>query len=137
MRHDASMDPSQPAADGPAPPPGPPVVAGVEQRGDAVVVEIVGEIDALTAPQLVGALDDALARRPRVVVADLSKVDFFASAGIPGLVGAHQKAADGGRFHSGSAGAPTRRVLALTGRTGDLDIFASRQGALAGATGQR
>jgi anti-sigma B factor antagonist len=126
------MDPQPPTADGPAFPPDPQVVAGVEPHGDALVVEIVGEIDALTAPQLVGALDDALAQRPRVVVADLSKVDFFASAGIAALVDAHQKAADGVRFHIVAAGSTTLRVLELTGLTGELDIFASREDALTG-----
>jgi anti-sigma B factor antagonist len=125
------MDPQQPAADGPAPLPEPQVVAGVEQHGDAVVVEIVGEIDALTAPQLAGALGGALAQRPRAVVADLSKVDFFASAGIAALVDAHRQAG-GVQFRVVAAGSVTLRVLELTGLTGELAIFATREDALSG-----
>jgi hypothetical protein len=49
------MDPQPPIDDAPAPPPDPYVVAGVEQHGDALVVAVVGQIDALTAPRVVGA----------------------------------------------------------------------------------
>jgi len=126
------MDPQPPIADGPANPSDPLVVAGVEQHGEALVVAIVGEIDALTAPQVVGALGDALAQRPRVVVADLSKVEFFASAGIAALVDAHQKAGESVEFRVVAAGSVTLRVLELTGVTGELAVFATREDALSG-----
>lgn len=126
------MDPKPPTADGPASPVDLPVVAGVEQHGDALVVEIVGEIDAMTAPQVVGALDAALARRPGVLVADLSKVEFFASPGIAALVDTHRKAGESVRFRVVAAGSVTLRVLELTGLTGVLAIFASREDAVTG-----
>jgi anti-anti-sigma regulatory factor len=41
-----------------------------------------------------------LSQRPRVLVADLSKVDFFASAGLAALVDAQRKAGESVLFGS-------------------------------------
>jgi anti-sigma B factor antagonist len=108
------------------------VVEDVEQHGDVQVVVVVGDVDALTAPQVVTAVENALAQQPRVVVVDLSGVDFLASAGLSALVQGHNKAGEGGRFRVVAAGPATRRVLELTGLTDQLAVFASRADALAG-----
>jgi anti-sigma B factor antagonist len=118
---------SQPPTDGPDRG----VVAGVEQHGQAQVVVVVGDVDALTAPQVVKAVDTALAQQPRFLVVDLSGVDFLASAGLSALVDGHRKAGEGGRFRVVAAGPATRRVLELTGLTDQLAVFASRADALA------
>jgi anti-sigma B factor antagonist len=131
MEHDARMN-SQPPTDGPAPSSARRVVADIEQYGDVQVVVVEGEVDALTAPQVVEAVDSALAQQPRVLVVDLSGVDFLASAGLSALVEGHNKAGEGGRFRVVAAGPATRRVLELTGLTDQLAVFASRADALAG-----
>jgi anti-sigma B factor antagonist len=52
--------------------------------GSAAVVEVVGELDLHTAPDLMAAVDDALAHRPGLttVIIDLSRVDFLGSSGL-------------------------------------------------------
>jgi anti-sigma B factor antagonist len=120
----------QPASGGHVPPAG--IVAGIERHGDALVLVVVGEVDALTAPQLVDAVDAALAQHPVTLVADLTKVDFFASAGLAALIDAHRKAGEKVRFRVVAAGAATLRPLQLTGLTEELAVFASREDALMG-----
>jgi anti-sigma B factor antagonist len=53
----------------------------VEHGADARVVTVVGEIDALTAPQLSHFLTDQLGAA-RLVVVNLDGVPFLASAGL-------------------------------------------------------
>ena len=51
--------------------------------GSAVVVEVVGELDLSTAPELMATIDDALARPGlTLVIIDLSLVEFLGSSGL-------------------------------------------------------
>lgn len=65
-----------------------------ERRGDVIVVSMSGDVDAATAPvvreQLAAAFAEAAADGKVPVVADLTAVDFFASAGMALLVEYHQ-----------------------------------------------
>jgi anti-sigma B factor antagonist len=56
----------------------------VQRSGEwAVVVEVHGEVDMMTAPRFQRALVDALrGSAGRVVVVDLSRVDLLSSAGL-------------------------------------------------------
>ena len=80
------MDTQPPSVGGIPANPGSDIVTGVQQHGDAVVVDCAGDIDALTAPQLTAAVTAALEKRPRIVMIDLRKVDFLSSAGLAALV---------------------------------------------------
>lgn len=57
--------------------------------GEAVVLEVSGALDTITAPSLATHLDVALTGGPAVLVVDLSGVDFLSSAGINLLVETH------------------------------------------------
>ena len=80
----------QPAnVDPPAPPP--PLTVVVHHL-PAVVVDVGGELDAFTAPRLLATLQAALRAGPRVLIVDLSAVQFMGSAGISVLLEASQRA---------------------------------------------
>lgn len=53
------------------------------QTGSAVVLEVAGDLDLHTSPELMTAVDDAL-RLPglALVVIDLSRVEFLGSSGL-------------------------------------------------------
>lgn len=55
-----------------------------------VVLRVVGDLDALTAPTLGTYLDVALADAPSVLIVDITEVGFLASAGISMLVETHR-----------------------------------------------
>lgn len=62
-------------------------------RQGSIVITVVGDIDAVTAPRLRAALDEALRRRPtRRVIADLRGVLSLAPAGLTALVQAAREA---------------------------------------------
>ncbi|PRC44044.1 anti-sigma factor antagonist [Mycobacterium sp. ITM-2017-0098] len=58
--------------------------------GEVVVLRVVGDLDALTAPTLGTHLDVALAGAPSVLIVDITEVGFLASAGISMLVETHR-----------------------------------------------
>ena len=78
--------------------------------GSAVVVRTVGELDLLTAPELLTVLDAHLAD-PAVtlVVLDMSRVEFLGAAGLGVLA---QVATRAGRDAAGVAAHPPVRLVA-------------------------
>lgn len=62
-----------------------------EHGSDARIVTVLGEVDALTAPELAAFLTAQLAAA-RVVVVDLDGVDFLGSAGLSVLFEANEQA---------------------------------------------
>lgn len=62
----------------------------VQQRshGANVVLAVEGEVDMSSAPVLNSALEQALRAHPPVLVVDMSKVEFFGSAGMSVLIAA-------------------------------------------------
>jgi anti-anti-sigma factor len=57
---------------------------------DAIVVQVRGEIDLLTAPGLARRLTAACVKPARHVLVDLSTVEFLGAAGVEALVDAHR-----------------------------------------------
>jgi anti-sigma B factor antagonist len=108
----------------------------VESAGEAAVVAVTGEIDALTVGRLREALDAGLAKAssPKVVL-DLSGVSFLASSGLAALVeGATDLSKRGGwlRVVAGSQRAVVR-ALEVTGLDGMLPNYPSVPDALGAA----
>ena len=99
-----------------------------------VVVEVLGELDVQTAPQVKAFLAQATATTPRHLVLDLTGVRFLASAGIAVLLAA-QSGQDGinGRLHllGVTGNHPVERPLALVGLLGRFDIALGREALLA------
>jgi anti-sigma B factor antagonist len=109
------------------------MAVSVHEQGDAVVVEVVGEVDLLTAPRLHDAVMTALASGPRVVVIDLLGVSFLGSSGLAVLVEAHQQAAgERTQLRVVAEGPATLRPLQVTALDRQLPLYPSRADALAG-----
>jgi anti-sigma B factor antagonist len=59
-------------------------------EGNPTIITIVGELDPVTAPDLMAAVDAALARGSTALVIDLAGVTFIDSSGLRALIGAHK-----------------------------------------------
>lgn len=91
-----------------------------------------GSIDAVTAPELTGHVDDLIGHGHTRLVADFSAVDYTSSAGLRLLLGAVKKT----RSQSGDirlAGVQTdvMKVLSLSGFTSILQVFGDVDSAVA------
>jgi anti-anti-sigma factor len=77
----------------------------IDEGDAALVVAVQGELDALTAPRLTVALNDAFARLAgRILVLDLTHVGFLGSAGLLVLL-------DSARSAAGMPGHQAMRVV--------------------------
>ncbi|WP_410596111.1 STAS domain-containing protein [Amycolatopsis sp. lyj-23] len=78
-------------------PSSPPMLAvAVRSIGDIAVLEVDGDVDHVVRTMLRAAMEAALARGPRALVVDLSRVGFFASAGLSALAWLHGAAGEAG-----------------------------------------
>lgn len=114
-----------------------PFEASAAQLEDGVrVVEVKGELDLSTAPQLEGPLDEAVAAGETSILIDLSDCEFIDSTGIALIVRAWQRVAqegngDGARgFVLCSQNEQVRRVLEITGLELSIPIHRTRDEAL-------
>lgn len=105
----------------------------VETQGPIVVLAVAGEVDMLTAAQLEQAIRTELAGQPQILVIDLSKVEFLASAGMNVLLSARDAAADTTRFRVVATGNVTLRPLRIAGLTEYIAVFESLDAALSEA----
>jgi anti-sigma B factor antagonist len=98
----------------------------VWHHGDRATVQVGGEIDVATGPQLLAVLVELVDRGFYQLIVDVEQVTFLDCAGIRVLVDARRRVQE----HGGSLRLvrPTRRVervLALTGMTTVFPIDAS------------
>ena len=61
--------------------------ATVRPQGDATIIDLVGQVNALAQGSLEAAADEALAAEPRRIVLNFSDVGFINSTGIAMVVG--------------------------------------------------
>jgi anti-sigma B factor antagonist len=86
------------------------------ERGDAVHLRLVGELDLGSAKELEAALRRAEDRAPARTVVDLSGLGFIDSTGLSALVGADERLRASGRRLSLVRGpAAVHRVFEITG----------------------
>jgi anti-sigma B factor antagonist len=97
----------------------------------ALVVEVAGELDILTAPRLLDALRALLRERSPVLVVDLSAVEFMGSAGLFVLAETHRDAGTHTSLRIVAPGRVTLRPLQVTGLDTVLNLYRSRPDALA------
>jgi anti-sigma B factor antagonist len=97
---------------------------------DLVVIAVSGEVDALTAPQLSAAIDDATTGSPAGVIVDLSKVKFLASAGLGLLVATQEQVTVNARFGVVADGPTTRRPITLLGLDSVITLYRTLDEAL-------
>ncbi|WP_372664636.1 STAS domain-containing protein [Amycolatopsis kentuckyensis] len=90
------------------------------KSADAIVVEVAGDIDACTAPDLEETLVAHVLARPAALRVDLGEVSFLGTAGIRALQRAHLLADDAGVHLVVDAGRSRAvgRALDLLGRLG-------------------
>ncbi len=90
-------------------------VAGVDSRDGTVVVSLAGELDLYNAEEVRGALLDATAAGPGVLVVDLEEVRFIDSTALGVLIEARSRMADRSGFRLAAPGLETRRALEVSG----------------------
>jgi anti-sigma B factor antagonist len=87
------------------------------------VVAVSGSVDMLTASGLAEAIDAALAKNPKGLIVDLSKVDFLGSAGISVLMKTRDNLGDSTPFCVVADGPATHRPLTLLGINELMSLF--------------
>jgi anti-sigma B factor antagonist len=100
--------------------------------GDCAVLQIAGEVDLYTAPDLRLRFQDLAAKGSVHLIADLSRVDFIDSTGLGVLIGGLKVL----REHDGSLtlAVSTRRFLRLLELTGLERVFPPQPSVLAAIT---
>jgi anti-sigma B factor antagonist len=89
------------------------MILHTSESGGAVVVGPAGEVDLQHSPKLRKVLMDLMLDR-RMVVVDMSQVEYIDSSGIASLVEAYQMARrNGSRFTLAAVSPPALRVLQL------------------------
>jgi anti-sigma B factor antagonist len=98
--------------------------------GRRTVLRVTGEIDMGTAPELSGAVEDALAAGALELWIDLSETAFMDSSGLHVLLEARRTT---DRLNRRLAiicpGGPVRRVIELAGMLDHLPVFDNRPAA--------
>jgi anti-sigma B factor antagonist len=97
-------------------------VATIEQRGDATVVHLAGELDLYNAPQVRAALLEACAGDPERLVVDLAEVGFVDSTVLGVLIEARTKLPNRRSFLLAAAGHDTHRALQISGLERHLSV---------------
>lgn len=91
---------------------------------EAVVLQVSGVVDIITAPSLATHLDVALTGTPAVLVIDLTKLDFLSSAGITVLVEAHRLTQNSATsLRVAADGSATSRPLQIVGVDKIVDLY--------------
>ena len=103
------------------------------QDGGKVVLEVAGDVDTVTAPELVRAAEEALSAAPPVLVVDLTGVEFLASPGLTALLTINQQAPPATSVRIVAAGRATLRPIQLTGLEDGLPLYPTREAALTGS----
>jgi anti-sigma B factor antagonist len=106
-------------------------VAGVEERGDALLVRLTGELDLYNAHIVREQLLAAAARNPERLIIDLSDVAFIDSTGLGVLIEARARLANSRAFLLVAPGLETRRALEISGLDRHFAVHASLDDALA------
>jgi anti-sigma B factor antagonist len=110
----------------------PQLVFTVHPNGQGVILNVGGEVDLATAPQLQAKLVDLVNDGTGSVVVDLTPVAFMDSTGLSVLLAAHKRAqADGHSIRLACPAGPVLRVLQLTGMERVLPVYGSLAEAVA------
>lgn len=104
----------------------------VRNHTDAAVIEVRGEVDLYTSPQVREAILGAMSARTPTVVVDLSGVGYMDSSGVATLVeGLQSSRAYGGAFRLAGLGDTVRQVFKFAKLEKVFEIYFNTQEALA------
>lgn len=102
----------------------------VRQSGNALILDVVGDIDLQNSPRLRKTLLDTLRRSPRVIV-NLAQVRYIDSSGIASLVeGLKESQSLKNRFILFGLSKPAREVLRLTRLITVFEVYETEDQAL-------
>jgi len=90
-----------------------------------------GELDVQSVPELKEHLNEAVDAGSKRVVVDLADVSFIDSLSLSALVGARRKLGDDGRLAIVAVHEYVRLILQATGLEQVLDVFETRDEAVA------
>lgn len=103
-----------------------------EQRGDAIVIAVHGELGLPHAPQLGAVAADTLRRLPRRLVIDLTRTTFVDSSGLSVLLNAKRRSVRAGIDLRLACAVPaTLKLLALTRLSREFQVHPTLAEALA------
>jgi anti-sigma B factor antagonist len=110
-----------------------PVMEVLEQRaGDTLVLEVVGRIDAVTAKLFEAAVLTPVQSSETPVVLDLDRLKYISSAGLRViLLAARQQKQKNAKFALCNLHDEVRDVFEISGFAKILDIYPSREAAVA------
>ena len=91
------------------------------QSGDTLVVEIIGRLDAATAPQLEKELNASLGDI-KTLILDFNQLDYIASAGLRVLLVAQKRMNKQGSMTIKNVSSEVKEVLDMTGFINFLNI---------------
>ena len=104
----------------------------VQQSDQISIVSIAGSIDALTADQITGCIDERISSGEKHLVFDLSEVEFMSSAGLRAILGAlKQTRQAGGDLYLAGAQRGVAGILRLSGFSKILKVYDSVDNAIA------
>jgi anti-sigma B factor antagonist len=108
-------------------------VSGVDDRGDAIVIRLAGELDLYNANAVRQEIVRQTDRKPQRLVVDLSGVTFIDSTGLGVLIEGRSRLEDRSSFLLAAPGLETRRALEVSGLDRHFVVYASVEDALAAA----
>ena len=108
-----------------------PPVAGVDRRGDAVVVRLRGELDLYNAHEVREAVLRECESGPERVVVDLAEVVFIDSTALGVLIEARTKMPNRRAFLLAAPAIETRRALEISGLDRHFGLYDTLDEALA------
>lgn len=98
--------------------------ARVDINSQTATVVVSGELDIGSASEFDAAVQRTLDTQARLVVIDLSALEFIDSTGVRALLKGYERAADDGRRCSVVNGGPqVSRILEMTGVDRRMDIL--------------
>ena len=95
-----------------------------------------GELDVQSVPELRARLAEATDSGAKRIVVDLAEVSFIDSLSLSALVGAKRKVGDDGRLAIVAVHEYVRLILQATGLEQVLDVFETRDDAVAFVQGE-
>jgi anti-anti-sigma factor len=96
----------------------------VRDQGESIVIELDGELDLGSSPQLEQALDYAQRDHPPLVVVDLDRLSFTDMAGLRVLMAAQEQSdREGGRLVLANVPDNVRRLIRLAQVNGVFTIL--------------
>src|SRR2546430_12881389 len=109
-----------------------PLASPMTQKEQPNVLPLEGEIDLHVSPELAESLRTMIAKKPKVVVVDLTKVTYFDSSGLAVLIEGMQKVQEyGGQFALAGVQESVQHILEIARLDQVFQIFPDVDSALA------